>query len=206
MSYFSRFKFHVPRPDLYLSRSTIHDPRSTTRGITLIELLVVIAITVGYSKQSRNQILLTTEKAKIAQTIARAKSLTLAGYTKPVSLSPPCSYGFGIDYIKGEYYIFQYNPLNCQGISNLASLDIDPNQPNPPFKLVETFALTGGVNFKQENDNLSYLIFIPPNLTSLIFKDKDTLSPIQPLSIYLETPDQSLEKKIIVSPNGQLSL
>ncbi len=206
MGYNKEYKINV----LFLAFQV---PRSTTRGITLIELLVVIAImavltgiTVGYSKQSRNQILLTTEKAKIAQTIARAKSLTLAGYTKPVSLSPPCSYGFGIDYIKGEYYIFQYNPLNCQGISNLASLDIDPNQPNPPFKLVETFALTGGVNFKQENDNLSYLIFIPPNLTSLIFKDKDTLSPIQPLSIYLETPDQSLEKKIIVSPNGQLSL
>lgn len=179
------------------------------RAMTLIELLVVIGIMViltgvmvGYSKQSRNQILLNTEKAKIAQAIARVKSLTLTGYTKPTSLPPPCSYGFAIDYAQNKYSIFQYNPPSCQGIENIGALDI--TEPSP-FKITETFTLSAGVNFKQENDSLNYLIFIPPNLTTLIFLDEVSPS-IQPLSIYLETSDQSLSRKIIVNTNGQLSL
>lgn len=181
--------------------------------MTLIELLVVVGIMtvltgvlVGYSKQSRNQILLTSEKAKIAQTIARAKSLTLAGYTKPISLPPPCAYGFGIDYTKGEYFIFQYNLSGCSGIGSLASLDTDQNQPSPPFKFFERFLLPSGVNFGQSADKLGYLLFIPPNLTALLFRDENTPALNQDLVIYLETLDQSLKREIIVKTNGQLSL
>lgn len=178
------------------------------RGMTLIELLVVIGIMatltgvlVGFSRQSRDQILLNTEKAKIAQTIARTKSLTLAGYTKPVTLPPPCAYGFGIDYPKSEYFIFEYSPVNCQGISNLTSLDTNSN---PPFKIFENFKLPTGVNFAQSNDSLAYLIFIPPNLNSLLFKSPSEISSA-PLEIHLETPDESLQRGIIVNPNGQLT-
>ncbi|MEK7137975.1 MAG: prepilin-type N-terminal cleavage/methylation domain-containing protein [Patescibacteria group bacterium] len=199
MSSFPRFKFQ--------------DSRFTIKGMTLIELLVVVGImavltgvAVGYSKQSRNQILLNVEKAKIAQTISRAKSLTLAGYTKPVSLPPPCAYGFGIDYTKGEYFIFQYNLVGCSGIASLASLDTDQNQPDPPFKLFENFTLPSGVNFGQSVNKLGYLLFIPPNLTTLLFEDENTPALFQDLTIYLETPDQSLQREIIVKTNGQLTL
>lgn len=187
----------------------LHPTRASRDGMTLIELLVVVGIMavltgvmIGMSKQSRNQILLNTEKAKIASTIARAKSLTLAGYTKPVTLPPPCSYGLGIKY-PNEYFIFQYNPPNCAGIGALTNLDVINN---PPFKVVESFTLSIGVNFvENDTDSLGYLIFIPPNLTTLLFQKFDAPSP-DPLKIYLETLDQSLQREITVNPNGQLSL
>jgi len=201
-----------PRFEIHSSSSTFHDSRSTIRGrrgMTLIELLVVIAIMavltgvmVGYSKQSRNQILLNTEKAKVAQIIQRVKSLTLSGYTKPVSLPPPCAYGFAIDYAKNEYFIFQYSPNDCSSLSAITNLTVNAN---PPFKKTESFILSDGVNFKKENDSLEYLVFIPPNLTSLIFWDENNKSG-EPLTIHLETSDQSLAREIVVNPNGQLSL
>ena len=186
--------------------------RRARRAMTLIELLVVIAImavltgiTVGYSKQSRNQILLTTEKAKIAQTIQRAKSLTLAGYTKPIIQPPPCSYGVAVNYPDpNQYIIFKYNLPDCRDVANLTQIN-----EGQITTVDQPYSLAQGVNFKPENennDNLKYLIFIPPNLTTLIFSEGNIPPSDQPLAIYLETTDQSLDNKIIVNPNGQLSL
>ena len=180
--------------------------------MTLIELLVVIAImavltgiAVSFSKQSRDQILLTTEKAKIAQTIARVKSLTLAGYTKPVSQPAPCSYGFAIDYSSREYFIFEYIPPppdDCSGIESITQINTDSSY----LRKIENFLLPDGVNFNDApGDKLSYLIFIPPNLTSHVFVNAGSKSN-SALKIYLETPDKSLTKEIIVHPNGQLTL
>lgn len=179
---------------------------ATKSGMTLVELIVVVGIMVvltgvlvGYSRQSRDQILLTAEQAKIIQTIARARSLTLAGYTKPVSLPPPCSYGFGIS--NRDYFIFQYSPQNCQIVGSLPR-DVDNN---PPFKITERSTLPIGLNFNQKADSLKYLLFIPPNLNTILFKTPSDLSP-DPLSVYLRTDDQSLEKPITVGLNGQVSL
>ncbi len=186
--------------------------QKSRRGFTLIEVIVVIAITailssilISYSHRSRQQILLGVEKSKVAQTLLRAKALALAGFTKPAGNPPPCSYGFFIDYGANSYSLFEYKPpppTTCDEILTVTSIDdSDPAY----FHKTETSILDRDLSFGNGADRFGYIIFIPPDLKTLVFDESKNLFSA-PMNIYLETKDGSLSSKIVVSHlTGQLS-
>lgn len=183
-------------------------------GFTLIEILVVIAISavltgamVSYSHRSRQQISLNLEKAKITQAIQRARSLTLAGFTDPPTVPPPCSYGLRVDYINETYDVFTYNDpspgIKCSEyttINQLAVGDLTAFQSiGSPEKLPDDLSFINA-----EIDTLGYLIFLPPNLEVYLFDEAGTKVP-NARKIHLETVDGSLDGVIRVNINGQIS-
>ncbi len=188
-------------------------------GFTLVELIVVIGITVfmasiliSYSHRSGEQIILNTEKAKIAQTILRVKSLALAGFTQPASAPAPCAYVFSIDYSAVTFSISEYSPsYGCDNIFN-AQNSIDDIATNPSrFKSISTDQLNPEVKFPSSlpADHLTYLVFVPPEPKAIVFEDSRNmyLNPDpSPKVIYLETLDGSLKTSISVNPStGQLT-
>lgn len=131
-------------------------------GFTLVEVLVVIAITallagliLTYSTKSRDQVALYVEQAKLAQTIAQAKSLTISTYNQPIV---PCGYGVSIDYndsAMGTYRLFAYNAPQCDNISFL----------DPGFeKVINTEQLPGNLVFADPDaESITGILFLPPN-------------------------------------------
>ncbi len=180
---------------------------SSRSGFTLIELIVTIAITalltgilIIYSNQSRSQILLNTEKAKVAQTISRVRSLALAGFTDPPSVPPPCAYGFYIDYPNHKYLIFEYTPADCSIV-----LGSDTINPSLFTKIISEETLSEDLDFDVGADRLGYLIFIPPEPKVLIF-DEAGNSFNSSMNIYLKTKDDSLKTTIMINnQTGQIS-
>lgn len=191
-------------------------------GFTMVEIIVVIAITtfmasilISYSHKSGEQIILNTEKAKIAQTILRVKSLTLAGFTQPLSEPPPCSYGFYIDYTAKTYSIFEYSPVaGCDSIldSNNNPINTDPPiSPSPlGFKVISTEKLSPEVKFTTPlpADHLVYIVFVPPDPKVIVFNDDRSMYlGSNPKVIYLETRSETLKTAIGINvATGQLSL
>ncbi len=182
------------------------------KGFTLIEVIVVVAITailasvlIVYSRRSEQQILLNVEKAKIAQTILRLKSLALSGYTKPPTNPPTCSYGFTVDYATDTetYSLFEYNPPEgCDNILQIVSLDTSSNF----FREIESSTLDKKLDFDTGPDRVGYFIYIPPDPDILLFKEDKFTYFAGPLEIYLKTQDNSLRTKITINNvTGQLS-
>ncbi|MEK7181238.1 MAG: prepilin-type N-terminal cleavage/methylation domain-containing protein [Patescibacteria group bacterium] len=197
---------------------TTYNLKPVPNGFTFVEIIVVVAITallasiaIIYSQASRQQIMLNVEKAKIAQTILRVKSLTLAGFVKPASNPPPCSYGFYINYGAGTYSIFEYSPVaGCDSI--LTSSFINTDAPIPPstlgFKVIEVEKLSPEIKFTTPlpANHLGYIVFIPPDPKVKIFEENKSVF-FQPMTIYLSTLDGSLSTTIDLSDQtGQLSL
>lgn len=195
---------------------TTYNLKPVPKGFTLIEIIVVVGITallssilIIYSQRSREQILLNVEKAKIAQTILRVKSLTLAGFTKPTSDPPPCSYGFYIDYAASTYSIFEYKPpapATCDDIFTANVINTTP-PPFGGFKIISTEKLSPEVKFNLlVADHLGYIVFIPPDLKVMVFKENGDVF-FGPMTIYLTTLDESLSTTIgINDQTGQLNL
>jgi prepilin-type N-terminal cleavage/methylation domain-containing protein len=181
--------------------SILHSPFSNT-GFTFIELMVVLGITlllagiaVTYSQQSRQLILLNSEKVKIAESISKTKALAITGYTKPVSMPPPRAYGFEIDYASSSFSIFFINsdPLtfSCADSGSKTYVDGYPQKIDENIKLPAPPA-----------DGLLCLIFIPPNLDTRIF-DSSNSEVNSSLKIYLEAKSSpSIKGTITVSQNG----
>jgi prepilin-type N-terminal cleavage/methylation domain-containing protein len=135
------------------------------RGFTLVEVLVVIAITallagliLTYSSQSRDQVALFVEQAKLAQTFARAKSLTVSIYTQNPADSP-CGYGVSMDYADNTYTLFAYDPdedvNTCRNIQTLNDL----------FQTeIITERLPGNLVLAEPDaESVGGLLFLPPN-------------------------------------------
>lgn len=85
---------------------------SGRKGFTLVEIIIVVGITailagviLTYTSNSRNQVALFVEQAKLAQTVSRTKSLAITTYTKT---NPPCGYILQIDYDAQSYSVYPY--------------------------------------------------------------------------------------------------
>jgi len=174
---------------------------------------VVIAISailtgamVSYNHQSRQQISLNLEKAKIAQAVQRARSLTLAGFTDPPTVPPPCSYGLRVDYINETYDVFTYNDPSGIKCSEYATINQLAVGDLTAFQLIGSpEKLSDDLNFvNAEIDTLGYLIFLPPNLEVYLF-DEAGIKVFDSRKIHLETVDGSLDGEIRVNINGQIS-
>lgn len=181
------------KSNLYLSASR--------DGFTLVEIIVSVAIVVilsgtliVYSRRAEKQILLNVEKAKVAQAILRTKELTLAGFTKPPSNPPPCSYGFRINYTNETYSLFEYippAPTTCDNILTITS--ITPNPPN--YRETESNTLNPKLDFDTGPDRLGYLLLVPPDPKVLLFDEGGNIFQNNPMNIYIRTDDP-------VNPSG----
>lgn len=184
------------------------DKRRTGKaGFTLVEMLVVVGITtllmgyvLTYSSSSRNQIYLYTEEVKIAQTIARAKSLAIATYNQS---GVPCGYGVRFEYgvnggTRDRYSLFRYDPPSC------ASFDII----EPVFSTI----LGDGVEMVPEylsisrdhNDALEYIFFVPPDPDTYIWRVGSFVSSTD-ATVYVRTKDGSASLRVRVNSAGQIS-
>jgi prepilin-type N-terminal cleavage/methylation domain-containing protein len=136
--------------------------RSNRSGFTLIEILIVIAITallagliLTYSSSSRDQVSLYVEEAKLSQTIAKAKSLTISTYNLP---EVPCGYGVHMDYVTSTYTLFSYNDPDPKSKCDFTLLD-------PSFETpITVVQLPANLAFKAPNAaSVDDILFLPPN-------------------------------------------
>ncbi len=131
------------------------------RGFSLIELIVVVGVTallagvlVSYNSQSRAQVALSVERAKISQVIGRARSLSISTY-----LQNPTNCGFGVTFDLGPsrtYGLIQFDNTTC---SDLTGGTITPR---------ETFRLDPAVEFGAGANQIGLLVFVPPDPTLLM--------------------------------------
>lgn len=151
------------------------------KAFTLVEVLIVIVISallstivIAYSSLSKNEVSVSIEEAKISQFLLQAKTLALATYA--VS-SSTCGYGVSFDYSAETYSIFTYVPLNassCPDVSNIKGILTSEMQ-----KYTDStwnVHLTKGVQFQENTDSASVVLFYPPDPATLISQDDSSLA------------------------------
>ncbi len=190
-------------------RHNVHKKKNRN-GFTLIELIVVVSITamlssfaILYSKIGQRQITLYIEQQKIAELILRAKSLSFSTYFQP---GRTCGYGLHIDYGLRRYSIFSYLPPGPVGnpqCDTIAAAQILPSN-------VQTFSdlntLDTNLAFRSPSpaDALSYVLFVPPNPTTILSANPGGILSVNPAKIYLQTKDGGGAVVITVSQAGQV--
>ena len=147
------------------------------KGFSLVELIVVVAVTallagvlVTYNSQSRIQVALSVERAKIAQVIGRARSLSISTY-----LQNPTDCGFGVAFGSGPsrtYELVQFDNAICSDLTGGTQT------------ARETFRLDPAVEFGTGANQIGLLVFVPPDPTLLM--EDPTGNPISGIGkIYL---------------------
>lgn len=177
-------------------------------GFTLLEILVVISLTVMltgilliYGASSRQQIILSIEKAKIAQEILRAKSLSISSYKS--NLGKVCGYGIHFNYSSKTYFLFNYVPNPDKGI---VCDKITQFVPAGAENDLETFSIDRNLVFGSGPQRIDYVLFVPPDPVTLMSLDQNpavTSSTVG--AVYLGTADGSANSVIKVAPAGQVS-
>ncbi len=198
------------------------------KGFTLLELLIVIgisamlsAIAIVYSGLARNQVALSVETAKIAQVILRAKGLSVATYSGS-SVSGACGYGALFNVASNTYSIFAYEPQNhppehmapppCPDDTLASTSPIYANEIAQYSPATWNVPLANGVRLTTSTagDNLSIVLFYPPNPDIFISRDgQNFLDPavVNPVTskVYLVTVDGSASATIAVNGAGQVT-
>lgn len=199
------------------------------RGFTIIELLIVIAISamlsaiaIVYSGIARNQVALSVETAKVAQTILRAKDLAIATYaTGAVS----CGYGVVLNSTAGTYSIFSYDPQNhppehgatppCPQDTVASTSPIYADEMAQYSVDTWNVLLANGVKMDgTPGDALTVVLFYPPAPDTFISRSaagaggQAFLDPALgdiTSKVYLVTQDGSASSTITVNGAGQVS-
>jgi prepilin-type N-terminal cleavage/methylation domain-containing protein len=182
-------------------------PPRRRSGFTLIELLVVLTLTVLlasfaviYSRQSGTQIALYIEAQKMAELVFKAKSLALTAYQNP-SLGHICGFGFAIDYSNREYYLFSYGVPPATGCGAIVDVDSGLISPLPG----QRYVLSSNLTLQNSSDPLYYVLFIPPNPTTIISNNTSGgHSDVGLGRITLQAPN-GVEMTIDINTGGQIN-
>lgn len=169
------------------------------KGFTLIEVLVVLGVTIllssviiTYSSESREQILLGIEKAKLVQVISKAKSLSISTYNQP---DVPCGYGVVINIEERTYQLFRHKTTPCASIRT-EGIEFAPGDLDP----ADLFSLPQNIRFEKQNGAMEIVFFMPPDPVTLIWVDGERRDEG---SIFLKTSKD--EAVIKVSGAGQIT-
>jgi prepilin-type N-terminal cleavage/methylation domain-containing protein len=158
------------------------------RGFTIIELLVVIAISamlstlaIVYSGQSRNEVALSVESAKITQLILQAKQLAIATNTVGGG-TLACGYGMYFDTVNSTYSLFVYSPKkgpkgNCPPIGTVQASKFDFSKDAVRYSS-ESWDVPVAQGLVLQSNTTSFpsavaVIFFPPNPATLITNVND---------------------------------
>ncbi len=198
-----KFKSRIKDQGTRNNKKTFPVPRSLfpVAGFTLIEVIVVIAIIallsgylLTYTGKSREQITLSVEETKLAQIIARSKSLAISTYGNPQA---PCGYGVRMDYGAGAYALYRYAVSDCNSISV-----IDPADPG--YAELQRYVLPQGILFEDGEAKLDAALFTPPDPHTFLWSGGAPLINVSG-RVYLGTKDGSSHGSVSVSPAGQIS-
>lgn len=128
------------------------------------------ALILVYNASTRETLRLFSEKARVAQLILRAKSLSLSTYSEE---DTPCGYGVRLDRAAARYALVAYRPRVC---AERARVDTDPDVFEvvqlSDFELPATLAFAEGAD---ETRDASYVLFIPPDPAVLVAREDGTL-------------------------------
>ena len=188
---------------------------SARSAFTLIEVLVVIAITsllagliLSYSSASRDRVALSVQQAKLAQTIVKAKSLTVSTYNDPVI---PCGYGIHINYPNVElpdgaepntYTVFSYDLPDLPALSDCKNI----TDLNPEFETkVLTESIPANLTFAEpDSEAITDILFLPPNPDTWIWLHGG-LGTSTSGRIPLKSKSGDFSVNVLVSSAGQIS-
>lgn len=182
------------------------------KGFTLIEILVVIGITtilsgllISYSSSSREQITVQIERAKLAQTILRAKSMAVSTFNQSGAQGGvPCGYGVHFDYNPNSptydtYNIFKYFVTPCSDITN--GISVNDSRAYVPL---DTYSLPQPmVKFGDTSQSPDFIFFMPPDPATTLWQNSAQMPPGVDGIINLVTNSQ--KSRITVNNSGQIS-
>jgi prepilin-type N-terminal cleavage/methylation domain-containing protein len=192
------------------------------RGFTIIELLVVIAISallstlaIVYSGQSRNEVALSVEAAKITQLILQAKQLAIATNTVGGG-TLACGYGMYFDTVNSTYSLFIYSPKvkgpkgNCPPLGTAQSSKFDFSKDAVEYSSESwDVPVAQGLVLQSNTTNLPSavaVIFFPPNPATLITNVSDDGKFSNTTSyVNVAIGDGSDVKNISITPAGQIT-
>jgi len=199
------------------------------RGFTLVEILIVVAISgllsaiaLVYSGVARNQVALSVETAKVAQTILKAKSLAIATY-KGSGTAVDCGYGVVFSPSTNRYSIFAYTPGNYPPEHNVAppcpNDTVGSTSPIYANEMASTspdtwnIPIANGVKMNgAPSDALTVVMFYPPAPDTYISRDPASGAGQTFLNsgtitskVYLVTVDGSASDTITVNSAGQVT-
>lgn len=187
------------------------------RGFTLIELLVVMGFTVllssmliVYGSAGREQTALEVEKTKMAQVLARAKSLTISTLNRQ---NVPCGYGVAVNYAINAYVLFRYDiPGDINGeadcVGEIARDGISVNDPavnGGGYEVLEGFSLPPELVFERPTDGLAFMFFVPPDPTALVFTSAGTPAVEKAVIILKGRSGAGNSGMITVTKSGQIT-
>lgn len=191
------------------------------RGFTIIEVLIVIAIStmlatiaLTYTSISRNQIALSVETSKVAESILRAKNLAVATYnTSPGT----CAYGVYFNIPGNSYSIFAFTPdpakyggkvPPCPSVASTTAAGLTLSGANAEMQPYTqgswNVPIGQGVKLISASDNIVAVIFYPPSPDTLISRDGVTYAT-STSAVYLETVDGSRSASVSVNLAGQVN-
>lgn len=158
---------------------------------------VLAGVILLYNSSSRAQIALFTEKVKVAQVMLRSKSLAISTYS---SDDTPCGYGLYIEPASRAYSLIKYDPGDC---TLLNSVDTDPaaREVTPS----ERFILPPQLTFETDNEDLRYVIFIPPDPRVLLADENGALLPQPDGDIVIKSTNGTFRAVITVNTAGQVT-
>jgi len=164
------------------------------RGFSAIEMIVVVSVSIvlaamalGWSAASRNQVALTVDRTHIIQLLQRAKSLSLSTFS---STSPAC--GYGLTFIGNSYNLIRYvDPVCTSGLGAGGSDEV-----------VETAALSPGVQFTTGPNQVVRAIFIPPDPKVFLYQSSG--AALTDGFIYLTIPGGTSTSTIHIGAGGAI--
>lgn len=180
-------------------------------GFTLVEVMVVMSVTamlsaliLVYNASTRETLRLFTEKARVAQLVFRAKSLALSTYTE--GGIERCGYGVRFDRGAGKYALVSYAPPSC---ADRAQVRTNPEY----FEEVQlsSFTLPPTLEFRDRasagvtGEQLSYVLFLPPDPTILLARDDGSLITTGDGEVRLGIKDRETDAIVSVNGAGQVT-
>lgn len=165
------------------------------RGFTLIETLVVLSVLtmmtsmlVLYNRTGERQILLLREKARLINTILRAKSLAL---TTVIEDEPACGYGVHIE--SDEYFMYRDIAIDC------STSDWMYNDASDDVVEGSLVALDSALTISQRD--IVDIVFVPPD--PRVFLNGGDALPQG--TLVLRSADQESNVTITINNAGQIS-